>query len=455
MYRVLIAAFTVIIVLVSSTPSFAGPVTEIYARIRTHTLENAPDIRSAKATLGQKQAGLYTSWTRWLPRADVQLSQSRIQDFSILTGGSLGSATPFTPTEVSLSRWALNINVPIYRRSVHAGLLQAYAEKSFFEENLNIKTSEVQWKLRSLFGAYLFQTYKFLSLGKSTEFAETSLKEAKLRFELGERTKVDVLRAEANLSSLVAKALSAEQESTAALTAMFEYAGLDRQDLKISSEDAFQDAINEFSNIEELFKILNQYIADGNIAGMGERIARLSPLYRNYLSNESLADSRARSATVQEWPELILQGSINKQAQTWGEAFSPDNRSRSISVVLSVPIFSGGSLFSTTKEQNRMNEVSRIKTDSDIMHLKSELEEDITRIMAMKKALQSHTLNLAKNEELVRLSQNSYRLGKTTLLELQAAQNDLLDAKVTLAETKINLSVLLRKFAWNLGVQTE
>ena len=38
-------------------------------------------------------------------------------------------------------------------------------------------------------------------------------------------------------------------------------------------------------------------------------------------------------------------------------------------------------------------------------------------------------------------------------MELLGSQNDLIESKINLAKTKVDLSVLARKLAWNLGLE--
>src|SRR5262245_54559679 len=103
-----------------------GPaeVSVVYERLKRLAAERAYDIRISREGSEQRDAHLYTSWARWLPRLEFQLSQARSKDYSIITSGALGTfADAFAPQAISLSRWALNLQFPIYDRVVHVNVL--------------------------------------------------------------------------------------------------------------------------------------------------------------------------------------------------------------------------------------------------------------------------------------------------------------------------------------------
>lgn len=445
---------------------------EIYTTLRELAKKNSFEVQIADANLSQKSAQLYTSWTRWLPHFDFQLSQSRSRDFSIITGGALGSlASNFTPQAISLSRWALNLNLPVYQRTVHLGVQESIADRELARNEYDLKNNELDWRLRSLLGSYLLQTYREAALKTSIELAQTHLKEASVRFELGQKTKVDVLRAQASLVNLESSQVTHRQKTAAALGEFLEYAGLTKSDLErsgltilLQTEERVAEAIDEFTEWEPLLPTLKPYIDldfDPNWPekptqlSLEGKIAESSLVYRGFLKEEALADSRSRKMMSQEWPELKLQGSLNKQTNSWDDAFTPDYQSYSISMVLTVPIFSGGSLISSYIESHQASRTGRLKSARDQLHFRNEVEREIIEIRSLLKAVEAQKLNLQQNEEIVRLSFKSYQLGKTNMAELLSSQDDHLTAKLNLAQTKINISVLMRQFASNLGVSLE
>lgn len=442
----------------------AETVSTIYPRIRARTLQKSYDLRIAEANESQSSSAHYTAVTRWVPHVDFSLSHLRERNFAIITSGAIGQiGFQITPQAVTLARWDLDVTMPLYKRAVHVGVEQASAEKELSRDRLRAKQTEIDWRLRQLLGDYFLQSYKEETLKGSIELARTNLREAELRFELGQRTKVDVLKSRANVVTLDSRREQYRQLRVSALNELQQYTGLTDPELKetgvdglLRSEKALFETIDEFSETKPVFETLKPYL-EGEKASVEavSRAAASSPVYSGYVSEETLAMRRASSLNAENFPELALRGNLNKQAPDWSDAFSSGNVSYSFAAVLKIPIFSGLSLASTWNEKNRAQDAAALKAERDLIKFRSELEDDRNRILSLKTQLQALELSRQQNEEIVRLSVKSYQLGKANLLELLTSQNELIDAKINLAQAKIDLSVLARKYAWNIGVPVE
>ncbi|MBI4925662.1 MAG: TolC family protein [Bdellovibrio sp.] len=453
---ILIIIFLTSISLASSEQT--NSIDHIFSYLKEKTLEKSYDLQSTQALNNQKSAQIYTSITHWFPQASLQVSQMRGKDFSILSSGNLGAlAATITPQIYDLKKAELVISFPIYRRSVHIGLIEALNEKDLSKNQLLLSQSEIDWKLRAYLGNYLLQKYKEATIENSIQIARTNLKEAELRFELGQRTKIDLLKAKANLVALNSKKLTYQSEILASQNTLLEYTGMQSKEffetglpVKISTELLLAQTIDAFTQIQEALSSVQPYQTASNDV-LEKQIVEHSPVYQRFIIQNSLSQIKNQLLTSAEWPELALKGSINKQALQWNEVFSSSQRSYALAVVLSIPIFSGGSLLSSNLEKYHANQASEFKTQKDILGFLDEVENEKIQIQTLFSTLEAQKLSLSQNEEIVRLSFKSYQLGKATMLELLNSQTDLIDAKINLAKTKIDLSALVKRFAWNLG----
>lgn len=432
-----------------------------FQKLKSEALMQSYEIRIAREGAQQATFGKLTSWTRWMPKLDLDLSQTRSRDYSILTGGSLGnlsSALSLTPQIISLSRWDLSLTFPIYNRSIYLGVKQATADQVLAEDRLRLKEGELDWRLRSLLGNYLTQKYKVATLQTSIQIAEQNLRESTLRFEMGERTKIDVIRSKANLLALQSKKLAYQQEKMTGLSEFLEYSGLTLSQLEkagfdLTSEEGLLGLINEFTKTDQILFQLKSILEENNSNILLEKsIVNSSPVYVSLLSEEESSIRKAENLSAQEWPQFSFRGGLNQQSNHWSNVLSTGNISYSAALTLKIAIFSGGSFFSTRKEQAHLVATSRLKAEKDILRLKNEVERDRNQIRLLMATLEAQKMNLEQNEELVRLSFKSYQLGKVTLVELLTAQNDLIDSKINHVKSKQEFSTLLRKFAWNMGV---
>ncbi|MGK5089359.1 TolC family protein, partial [Bdellovibrionota bacterium FG-2] len=317
-----------------------------YSKLREETLQNSYEIQILRSTADQKAAQNYTAWTRWFPRVDLQLIQSRAQDYSFVTSGALGMlGQNFRPEPLSLSRWELSSTLPLYRRSVFQGVTLALAEKRQAQVQLELKLSEVDWRLRTLAGSYLYEVYRLVALESAATLAKTTLNEAELSFNLGQKTKVDVLRAKANLVLMDSKKAGFDQARVAARNALFEYVGVSRERVKgleldrPAGEPQVLEVVNGLIDLEKALIPVDPYLASETAElKVSQRLSEQSAVFRNLVLDEELAHTRAKAVMNTEWPELLLKGSLNKQAQDWNGAFSSGNQSYSAAVVLSIPM---------------------------------------------------------------------------------------------------------------------
>ncbi len=457
--------------LLGAVPATSAPTTvsDVFDALKKVTISHSPEIQLAESAYRQSSAQVQTAWAHWLPRADIQLSQNTSKDYSFINSGTLPPPfTSFTPSEVQLSGWAVKLSLPLYRRSVHLAVEQSVRDRRLSSYQLDSKKAELDWRLRSLLGAYLLQVYKEATLIHSIEAAGTNERESKARYELGQRTRVDVLRAEANRVSLESRKLTYEQERTAGLDSLIQYSGSSREELAKSGlfdllvdEKELEIAIADFTEgSDKWLDQLSSYLkpseqgTDETIQSdlLRRRVVEASPVYQSFLAQEALSETKAALLMAQDWPELSLQGSLSRQAGNFSDLFSQANQSYAFGAVLTIPVYLGGSLFSSHSEKVNAEAAARVSRERDTLNLFSDVESEVRQIRALRRSVESLTLNRQQNEEIVRLSLKSYQLGKATIVELLGSQNDLIESKINLAKAKLDLAVLLKRLGANLGV---
>jgi outer membrane protein TolC len=429
-----------------------------YGELKRRAASRAPDVAVAQATLDQRRAALRHSWANWLPQAEVQLSQNQSKDYSFLTSGVLPAGIILSdPRQTNLSTWSLSVGLPLYRRSVHLGLQQGYREADAAELDLKIRIAELDWRLREAVGRYLQEAFKVEALETSLQIANRSLRETELRYELGGRTKIDLLRAQANVVSLDSRRLSFAQSREAGRNSILEVSGLSDAEFKdigleqgLKGEGALAQAVERFSDLGNLTAQIEPFLKPE--AKLETRIAESSPHASLIASNREVAETRSNLLVAPQWPDLSVQGRLFKQAPDWGQAFASGQTSYSFGVVLKIPISLGGGLLWAHQESAAADRTAEVERARALRQLWSAVESEKLQVQALQNSAASFALNVKQNEEIVRLSSKSYELGKTTLVEYLGAQNDLLDAKINLTKAKIDLSVLARRFASHLGV---
>lgn len=454
------AALILALAILPSAGAGEAPVS-VYDRLKEATREHSPELAGARAELEQRGAQVHTSIAHWLPRLELQFSQTKSRDYSLLVSGQLPAGFgPFTPPEISLAGWRVLGTLPLYRRSVHLGVVQAAREREAADARLNSRTEELDFRLRGLFGAYLLQSYKLAALKHSLEIAETNLREVRARFALGQRTRVDVLRYEANGTQLESRRLQHEQQLSADWSSLVDYTGLDDHKLEeigvravAGSEERLDSAIEEFAAVDPAWSRVAGWVGSDDAAALSRRLEERCPLVRSILAEDAVADAKSGLLSAQEWPELSVQASLFQQARAWGELFSGRQVSYSLGVVLSIPLYLGGSLYSATREAISARQVATVRRERELLRVRSDVRGEILQARSLRQAVEALRLARDQQGEIVRLSAKSYELGRLPLVELLASSNALLEAKIEYAKARIDLGVLVRRLAFHLGAE--
>ncbi len=439
----------------------------VFHRIRLEAAHRSPQIQITQSEVAQSQHAIHSAWAHWLPRLDFQLSQTQSKDYGFINSGVLPSTLlGYAPTEVRPTALALKINFPIYRRSVHLDLQRAYRQNTALVAERKAERADLDWKLRHHVSDYLLKAYQETTVERSIQIARTNEKDAVLRSKLGQTSRIDTLRAKANLVSLESKRKTFSQDRLASLAELIQFSGITKEKLEqlglfnfIKSEPALESAINDFAQLSTVPEAIAPYIGKNQddsveldaqtLEALDKRIAVSSPHYQLHVAREDLSHSKASTLMAQEWPELSLQGQYNRQSSDYSGA----NQSYAISAVLTIPFYVGGSAISAFNEVESSQKTAAIQREMDISSFRNQVHADVMRVRSATKQLESLSLNRDQNEEILRLSTESYRLGKATMVELLSTQNDFIESKIALAKAKLELVETIHRLSASLGVE--
>jgi len=156
--------------------------------------------------------------------------------------------------------------------------------------------------------------------------------------------------------------------------------------------------------------------------------------------------------TRNEYPDLRLQGSYSNAAESWEGTLHNPTRAHTVALVLTIPLFSGGSFVSSHFEKYFAKKQIEYTINQKKLQLENDLNTTLIRINALETLVSSLALNVSQFEELYRLTSKSYQLGKSSLFELLEVQDNLLDSKINLAQNKIQLYTLSQNYLWQAGL---
>jgi outer membrane protein TolC len=439
----------------------------VYNDLLKQAQETSPDLIAAKKMRDLSGYSKYSSFTRWLPRLDGQLSQSKSKDFSILNSGSFGSFN-ITPIETELRGWQLSANWPLYKKSILLQWSDASLEREIQSLQSHLKQTELTLRIKRLYGDFLAEVFQQQNVKTSVLTSEKTFKETQLRFDSGSRTKIDVLRAEAQWLNLLAREKAAENRVLAAQQALYQYVGpseeIDRLFKSLSLEDPNRskdletDLIGALDTIYSGQKTQTEYVSpllslksEESTHLLENTLLPQSARFRLIGIQNEKKQNAAEASLQNEYPELLARATWNKQADQWSKIFEPEKVSYSVGLVLNVPLFSFGSTYSGFKESTLQKSVSEVEKSVALQKLRDEVQLLIRQLKSQEGLIKALKRSVDQNVEIERLSQKSYELGKSTSLELLQAQNAVLDSKSIYFKSKVDQAVLSEQLQWSLG----
>ena len=399
------------------------------------SIDLAPELQSFRAKYNQKKAESFTRFTDFVPQA--QLGIRKDKDFFEERNAYLRSLGLAPKT----SSWNIDYQWSLVNYSRFQNARKTFTEKNQSQLQLTNKEKEFPVSFRTHLLNYLLSSYKKAAVENSLKRAETGKKEAKLGFELGQKTKIDVLRSEANWVMLDSKKLGFIDEEQNAKSKFIEFSGLSVSDISFLSN------LDENSILE-----LISALVPGHIEAEAPNLER-SPLLFDLNYQSKINSLTINQLTSMQYPELKVVGSFSNSADNFNDSLYRPYRTHSVALVLSIPLFGGGNFISSHFEEYfaaKQNEYTMNLKKLETINLLSNTQ---IKIKALEKQVASLLINVNQFEELYRLTQKSYQLGKSTLSELLEVQDNLLDSKISLAQTKINYYTLSQNYLWQAGLQ--
>jgi outer membrane protein TolC len=456
---------TVAKVFFSSGNMSAEPdIISLYSTLFEQTRKSLPEIQIAQKLKEQKSAETYTSWAKRLsPKVDFEIAQKHYLNKNISEDTSTEDAiNPLLLKDSEykdgrdVTDWNFDLDIPLYRRTLSVGIDISKLEYQLATNNLEIKTRELDTRLHELLSNYMVASYNLHNLKNSILISQEHVHNIQRGYDLRDQTKLALLRAQTNLTELEARKDLNEQERDTAFRDLLDFTAIPENNptwswLKelLKSEKQTAGCINSFSALTTSYEKLQNFLRKSTTnATLRDFFLRNSLLYKKILLERKLAKSTADQYTQSEWPELFVRGEFDKKEDTRLEDYSGKG---SISLVLSVPLFSGGTLVSNTKTKDMASKISSIQEFSDVLRTVNSIANKKKTIASLQEVFTKQLIHLQQQQEIVRLSFKSYQLKQTSMQDLLTSKNKLIDAKNFLMRTTADLGILLRQFAWELG----
>lgn len=439
---------------------------KVYDALFKQTWEQSPEIQIARRLLEQKSSEKYTAWAKRLaPQVDLEISQKQffnqtLDSDDLVQDRQLLAEEAATEDEYkdgdNLTDWQFDMDIPVYKRTLSLAIDIAKLEHEMADNNLTIKTQELDSRLHELLGNYMVACYNLLNLENSIIISGEHVQKIKRGYDLRDQTKLELLRAQANLKELEARKDLNEQKRDSAFRELLDYTAIPKSNRSwhrlnelLNTEEQTAGCINSFSDLDSGVQTMQHFLAESTSdENLRDFFVDNSLLYKKIILERDLEKSRSKKYTQEEWPSLFVRGELDRKDDTRLKNYSGEG---SIGLVLKVPLFSGGTLFSNLKTRDMAAQIASIQERSNVLRTFNSIANKKKSITSLQNVFQKQLTHLQQQQEIVRLSLKSYQIKQTSMQDLLTSKNRLIDAKNLLMRTTADLGILLRQFAWELG----
>jgi outer membrane protein TolC len=405
----------------------------------------SPVLRQARARYDQARATAWTQRTLLLPRVDLRLSRS---------WSELATA-PAAPDQDS---WQLIGQWSLYSRASWLQGNRAAVDLERAELDLVSAENQLRGELLRGLGLWLLVQYRETSIELSLQVATENQNEAEIRVRSGSRTRIDLLKAQSQVASLKAQKATLEVDRLSAVDVLANSLGLERQEI----EERLPALIRLPKELRQreaaLSTEIESLVGSPPLVGLG--LGGAGP-QRLWFRDNSLAGERARlqrefddagGALIwsTHWPDLSLRVTTGRQVEAGSLRLDWAKRDTTAALVLNIPLFSFGSGFSDWAASSAARVQAELRQRQSLDESFSAFTGLVERERALRAQIQALQIALARQVEIESLTNRSFQLGRATSLEVQIAQNELLQSRLSLAQATFELAQAVHELSSQL-----
>jgi len=357
-------------------------------------------------------------------RASLRATDEQIAQANAAWRPSVSMSTGMTTTYTSNGKAAtstntpglsLSVSQPIYRGGrIEAGIDQA--EANVLAARARLRTTE-QSVLSSVVEAYMgvLRDQAVLQLNTNSEqVLQGELAAARNRFQLGAATSTDVATAESRLSNASAA--------------------------RIQAEGAFRTSLSNFERIvgvpptnmatPEALIVLPGSLEEAIAVALNESPTVLTAFY-----SEGAAQASLRSASGARLPTVSLSASTSRRPPDWPD-WTPVTYTSSVSVSVTVPLYQSGGEFASIRSARENLSASRLTLEDARRTARQAVTQSWQTLATARAQILARGDQVRASESALRGFRQEYEVGARTLLEVLNAEQDLLNARVSLVTAR-------------------
>lgn len=254
---------------------------------------------------------------------------------------------------------------------------------------------------------------------QALEFLNELDRSERARFDVGESTRTDVAQAEAQRAAAVAQ-LSAAEAAVRSSSAVFrQIIGVDPGRLRMP---------------RGVTHLVPDHLPRAYDIAFAEH-----PAIRAARHAVDQAEWNVKAAESDLLPTLQLQGSKTKRYNV--STLIQDQVSTSVTATLSVPIYQGGAVSGTVRQNKEILGQRWIEVDQFVDEVRAAVVSAFTQLQAARASVEANRTQLRAANLALQGSVEERRVGQRTTLDVLRAQQDVIEAQVALAQGERDIIV--------------
>ncbi len=391
-----------------------------------------PSLAAALERVKQSKQRVLQARARYWPRLDANASGTRVRLSDNAYDANLASArtlNPFAEIQDPENYYSADLTASLILFDgfdrLFTNLAAKYGKEQSEYAHMDTKRLLLYSVARSYFSAQL--ALKNIEIAEADKtFNQRQLKEAKARRRVGTGSLSDELNFKIRVNSAEAELIKAKQSYKATLFGLAALLGLPEASFPINIKLArlLPENPNEMSSPEPVSLI--EYALSN----------RPDVLQTEFTLKK--ASSEIGSARAGFYPSIKLSASIDGD-RTENARFENDDYGKSVNLVFTYNLFSGGSDLARVREAKSRKRES----EKSMENIKLQISADVRSAVTELESAQQQLLLQRENAELVQrnrdLTEKEYAAGQGSLVRLNEAQRDLVTAQSRLALALVSL----------------
>jgi TolC family type I secretion outer membrane protein len=388
----------------------------------TIAMQNNPALTQSRASLDQARYNRLAAYGNFLP------------SISAGYGYSNSSSARLDVTQQSLTRTSYSFQLS-GSYDLFTGLRRFSQMKS---ANLNVEAQQASFRQSRYQTLLDVKTAYFNAVANrdlvAVQAATVKRQQDQLDFvrqqlQLGRSTRSDLLSSEVDLNNAKLALLNAQNSARASTFQLAQALGVDQRVAPVA---------------EATLEIHTLTYDRGQLQTLAQSQA---PSVQSARASYQAAQAQVSSAKSAYLPNLTFSGGWAWQNQD----FPPENRSWSIRLTGSIPLFNGFQRESQLFQAQAQADAAQAQERSAELALRTNIDNAYNQVQTAISGGDLAQKSVELSQENLRVTQERYRLGLATILDLQQAQINLQQAQVNLVQRKFDYQIGLAQLEALLG----